>query len=178
MADHTAGSSLRAGSWPSQPVPSTAAAVSALVVLTAAWVVLGRGFSPPVAHGVSHLVVAVPVAALAYAAWRRWPPARATAPGATGRLLIVIGLVSFAVGGVVEMIGARVGQIGVASWERTAHAVGQVITLLALLVLAVGFALAVTAAARDRALPRWSLALVPVALLALGMLVMGAPGSR
>ncbi|MBW3578991.1 MAG: hypothetical protein KY462_14875 [Actinobacteria bacterium] len=59
-----------------------------------------------------------------------------------------------------------------------AHTVGMVVTTFSMLILAVGAVLALVAATRDRAVPRWVAA--PIAVLTLGALTMmfaGAPGS-
>lgn len=169
------------GSWLRRPGASTGvvlAVVAGLTALGALGAAVAAPLPPWVAHGVSHVVVAAPVAVLAYAAARLWPPARRTAPGGPGRSLIMAGLSGFAAGGFLEVLGARVDEPGAAAWEGAAHTAGQVIAMLSLPVLLLGFGLAVVAAVRDKALPAWTLAIVGLGVVVFGVLVAGVPGSR
>lgn len=135
--------------------PATVAGTAAAIAVLAAAASLVRPDLPPSAgHALSHLVTAVPLAALTAAAVRRWPPARATFPGRAGRRLVIAGLAGILLGQVLEVLGARVDDIGAASTlESGAHAVGQIVTTLCLLVVLAGTIASLAAAVRERALP-------------------------
>lgn len=106
-----------------------------------------------VGHALSHLVVAVPVALLVLWAFRAWPSPPTDPARGLGRRLAVAGLVGIAPGQLLEIIGARVDEPGSSALEAAAHTAGQVVTTISLVLAALGLALVLVAAARDRAIP-------------------------
>lgn len=161
-----------------RPVMTVAATIIVITVLmTAGEPLLGERLPDAVAHALSHLFVGVPLGALAYAAARRWPPARATRPGRIARRLVVAGLAGLTAGQLLEVVGARVDEPGAAAVEALAHTAGQVVSMLAMPVLLVGALASLLAAARDGAVSWWVVVGVGVAGAALlTFLVVGAPG--
>lgn len=162
-----------------RPGLSVAATIVTIAVLvTLGGLTIGDLVPPAVGHALSHAFVGIPVAVLAYAAVRSWPPARTTAPGRLARRLVVVGLAGFAVGQLLEIVGARVDQPGATAFEDVAHTAGMIVTNLSLLVAVIGGVLSLVAAARDRAVPRWAAVVVAAAMAAaLLFLIVGVPGS-
>lgn len=126
-----------------------------ITVLMTAGEPLAEHLPDAVGHGLSHLFVGVPLGVLAYAAARRWPPARRTSPGRTGRRLVVGALAGLAVGQVLEVVGARVDEPGATALEGLAHTAGQIVSMLAMPVLLLGALTSLLAAARDGAVSWW-----------------------
>ncbi len=86
------------------------------------------------------------------------------------------GLVGIASGQLLEIIGARVDEPGSSALEAAAHTAGQVVTTISLVLAALGLALVLVAAARDRAIPRWLVVVVMVIMaVALGFMIIGDP---
>lgn len=140
-----------------------ATAVVITVLMTAGEPLLGERLPDAVGHAVSHLFVGVPLGVLAYAAARRWPPARAARPGRVGRRLVVAGLGGLTLGQALEVIGARVDEPRAAAVEVLAHTAGQIVSMLSMPVLLVGTLASLLAAARDGAISWWVVAGVGVA---------------
>ncbi len=163
----------------SRPVVGVLAAIAVIALLTMVGSAAGGDRLPdPVGHALSHLFVGAPLGVLLIAALRRWPPARQIAPGRSGRRIAVIGMSGVVTGQFFEIVGARVDEPAATTLEGLAHTVGMVVTTLSMLILAVGAVLALVAATRDRAVPRWLAATIAVVMLgALTMMFVGAPGS-
>ncbi|MBW3659006.1 MAG: hypothetical protein KY457_10235 [Actinobacteria bacterium] len=162
-----------------RPALSLAATVAAVAVLMTVGFQLGEGLSEPVGHALSHVFVGVPVAVLVWFVVRSWPPARVVRPGRLARRLVVVGFSGIVVGQVLEVLGARVDEPDAATWEGVAHTAGMVVTNLSLLVAVIGGALAMVAAARDGAVPRWAAGLVvAVLVVAFGIMTFGGPIPR
>lgn len=164
----------------SRPLFTVVTAVATIALLMTVGVVadLGERLPASLGHGLSHLFVAAPLAWLLVSMLRRWPPAREVAPGYLGRRMSVIGVAGVVVGQVLEVAGARVDEPSATGLEAAAHTAGQVVTSLSMLVLAVGAVLALTAAARDGAVPRWLAAIIAVLMLAVfAMMMIGPPGA-
>lgn len=156
-------------------VASTAAAIA--VLMTVGSLTLEGNVAPAVGHGISHAFAAIPVAVLAYAALRRWPPARRARPGRLARRVAVVGIVGIVVGQVLEILGARVDQPRATAVEGAFHTAGQIVTIVALLAAAAGGMLALIAAAREGVVPWWVVVFVAVVVGgALVFLTVGAPG--
>lgn len=159
-----------------RPSLSLAATVAAVAVLLTLGSQLGGDLSEPVRHALSHLFVGVPVAVLLWFVVRSWPPARAVRPGRLARRLVVVGFSGIVVGQLLEVLGARVDEPDAASWEGVAHAAGMIGTNLSLLAAVVGGGLAMAAAARDGAVPRWAAGLVvAVLVVAFAIMTFGGP---
>lgn len=136
------------------PPATVAGTAAAIAVLAAAGSLVRPDLPPSAGHALSHLLVAVPLAVLTAAAARRWPPARATFPGRAGRRLVTAGLAGVLLGQVLEVLGARVDEIGGASTlEAVAHMAGQIVTMLCLPVVLAGTIASLAAAVRERAVP-------------------------
>lgn len=164
----------------SRPLFSVVATVATIALLTAAGAAAGAAGRLPASlgHGLGHLFVAAPLGWLLVSMLRRWPPARELAPGRLGRRMSVIGVAGAVVGQLLETAGARVDEPSATVLEVVAHTAGMVVTNLSMLVLAVGAVLALTAAARDRAVPRWLAAIAALLMLAaFTMMMIGAPGA-
>lgn len=160
---------------PTVTVATTVAAIATLMALGS--LTLEGNLAPAVGHGISHAFAAIPVAVLAYAALRRWPPARRTPPGRLARLVAVVGIVGILVGQVLEILGARVDDPRATAVEGAFHTAGQIITMLALVAAVMGGVLALIAAAREGAVPRWVAVFVSVVVAgALVFVAVGAPG--
>lgn len=141
-------------------VVATASVIT--VLMTAGEPLLGERLPAAVAHGASHLFVGVPLGFLAWAAARRWPPARPVRPGRAGRWLVVGALAGMAVGQALEVVGARVDEPYATAVEGLAHTAGQIVSMLSMPVLLVGALASLLAAARDGAVPWWVVAAVGV----------------
>lgn len=162
-----------------RPVLSVAVTLAAIgLLMTIGSAVAADRLPDAVGHGLSHLFVGGPLAWLLTAALRSWPPARAIAPGRLGRRVALVGLAGVVTGQVLEVVGARVGEPSASAVEELAHTAGMVVTTLSMLVLVVGCVLALAAATRDGAVPRWVAAIVAVVIVvAFAAMVVGAPGA-
>ncbi|MGI8872780.1 MAG: hypothetical protein ACR2KP_00350, partial [Egibacteraceae bacterium] len=120
-----------------------------------------------VGHGIGHAVAAAPFTLVVVAALRWWPPPRRAPPGRVARVIAVLGLSGFVLGQLLEIIGWRVDEPNATGAEELAHTAGQVVTNLSLPIAVVGGVLALIAATRERALPRWVATVAAVAVLAM-----------
>lgn len=129
-------------------------------------------------HALSHLFVAAPLAWLLTAMARSWPPARQVPPGRLARRMALIGLAGVVTGQALEVLGARVDEPAASEVEQVAHTAGLVVTNLSMLCVVLGGVLALVAATRDRALPRWVATIVAVVVVAgFAAMVVGEPGT-
>lgn len=162
-----------------RPAVSVLATVAGVVVLmTLGGVTLAGRTSEAVGHALSHVFVAGPVALLGVLAIRSWPPPAPSWGRLWGRRVALLGIVGIAAGQVLEILGARVDEPDATAIEAVAHTVGMIVTTLSLLTAATGGSLALLAAARDHAVPRWVAGVVVLLVAAaLTFLIVGAPGS-
>ncbi len=160
------------------PAVSVAVTVAAVVVLSFAGSLLANRIAAWVGHGAGHAVVAVPVAVLAVVALRAWPAPKTVAPSRAARRVVILGFLGVATGQLLEVVGARVDEPNAHALEEAAHTAGQIVTMLSMLILLVGAALAAVAAARTGAAPRWLVAVgLVVGVAAFVFLFVGAPGA-
>lgn len=145
-----------------RPVVSVVATAAVITVLMTIGEPLAERLPDAVAHGLSHLFVGVPLGVLAWAAARRWPPARRARPGRAGRWLVVGALAGMAAGQALEVLGARVDEPGATAAEGLAHTAGQIVSMLSMPVVLVGALASLLAAAREGAVPWWVVAGVGV----------------
>lgn len=162
-----------------RPVGSVLATIAVIAALmTIGGVAGGDRLPEPVGHALSHLFVGAPLGVLLVVVLRRWPPPRPTAPGRLARRVVVIGLAGVVTGQLLEIVGARVDEPGATTLEEIAHTAGMIVSTLSMLTLAVGGILALAAATREGAVPRWAAAILVVVVLgALTVMLVGAPGS-
>jgi hypothetical protein len=163
----------------SRPVGSVLVTIAIIAALqTIGGVAGGDRLPEPVGHALSHLFVGAPLGVLLVVVLRRWPPPRRTAPGRLARRLVTVALVGVVAGQLLEVVGARVDEPTATTLEGVAHTAGMIVTTLSMLILAGGGILALVAATRERAVPRWAAAiLIVLALGAITVMVVGAPGS-
>ncbi len=163
----------------SRPVLSVLATIALIgLLMTVGSAAGGDRLPDSVGHALSHLFVGAPLGLLLVAVLRWWPPAREIAPGRLGRRIAVIGMTGVVTGQLFEIVGARVDEPAATPLEGVAHTVGMVVTTLSMLILGIGSVLALVAATRDRAVPRWLAAIIAVLVLgALTMMFVGAPGA-
>ena len=158
-------------------MPTVLAAIAAVGVLMA----LGGALLAPrvpvaVGHGISHAVAALPFAVVVVAALRWWLPPRRTSPGPLARVVVVLGLSGFVVGQLLEIVGSRVDEPNATPAEALAHTAGQVVTNLSLVTMVAGGVLALVAASREDALPKWLAAVVAAGVIAMLLFMMfGSP---
>lgn len=163
----------------SRPVGSVLATIAVIAALmTIGGVAGGDRLPEPVGHGLSHFFVGAPLGVLLVVVLRRWPPPRRTAPGHLARTIVTMALAGVVTGQLLEIVGARVDEPTATALEEFAHIAGMIVTTLSMLTLAAGGILALVAATREGAVPRWAAAiLVVVGLGALTVMFVGAPGS-
>lgn len=161
----------------SRPARGVITTIAAIAVLMSVGNLAGANRLPDaVGHALSHLSAGVPLGLLLIATLRWWPPARATSPGRSSRRVVVAGLTGVVTGQFLEVLGARVDELTATAVEEVAHTAGMIVTVLSMLALAVGASLALVAAARDGAVPRWLAAVVTASMLGvLAMLMFGGP---
>ncbi|MBW3536983.1 MAG: hypothetical protein KY395_04320 [Actinobacteria bacterium] len=161
------------------PAASVAVTVVVIAALSVAGSLVANRVDDWVGHGLGHAVVAVPIAALAVFALRVWPAPKSVAPARASRRVVITGLAGVAIGQVLEVLGARVGEPTASNVEELAHTAGQIVTMLSMLALLVGAVLAGTAAARARTAPKWAVVLATaLAMLVVGFLLFGGPVPR
>lgn len=163
MKEATDNTTSRRG-WTRRPTLTVLATVAAIAVFMTLLEDAVRGWP---GHGLSHLIVATALALLLFAALRRWPRARNTAPGAFARRLVVLGLGGVTVGQLLEVLGARVDEPNAYAVEELAHTAGQVVTMLSLVTLLAGAVLSLLAGAREQAVPWWVVGVVAIACIGL-----------